>query len=71
MRGVVCRHEVEDAALQRSLDAGAVLVRTERRVHAVEALEGRDEVVGEGEVVRGGVGGDVRPALEEADECCR
>ncbi len=58
---MVGRHEVKNAAAQALLDAAAVAVGAERRVHAVETFEGRYEVVCQGQVVRGGVGCDVGP----------
>src|SRR5215211_9363767 len=65
---MVRRHEVEDTVAQGPLDAVAVAVGPERRVYAVEPVEGGDEVFRQREVVGRRVGGDVGPASEEADE---
>src|SRR3712207_9591524 len=68
MRGVVGGHEVERAASQGLGHAVPVRVRSQGRVYAVEAFEGRDQVVRERQVVRGGVGGYGGPVLEESGE---
>ena len=65
---VVCRDEVEDAVANGQLEAGAVVLGPERRVDAVESVEGRDEIFCQSHVVGCRVGGDVGPAPEEADE---
>src|SRR5919107_1194678 len=68
VRRVIRRHEVEDAIAQGFDDPIAVYFRPEGRVYPVHSVERGDEPVGQRQVVRRGIRGDVSPVLEEPDE---
>src|SRR5918994_960762 len=68
---VVRSHEVEDTFAQRRLDATTVGGGPQWRIDAVESVQGRDQIVRQGEMVWCGVRGHVGPVLEEADEVGR
>src|SRR5215218_1562821 len=68
VRRVIRGHEVEDAIAQGFDNPLAVFFRPEGRVYPVHPVERGDEPVGQRQVVRRGIRGDVSPVLEEPDE---
>lgn len=69
VRGVAGGDAVDGAVFQRIQDGDTIFLGAEGRVHLEVGVEALDFVVGEGEVVGGGFGGDVDAAgLGTADD---
>lgn len=68
VRRVIRGDEIEHAASESVPHSVPIPTRSKRRIHPVKPVERRDELVGEREMMRRRVGGNVALPLEEADE---